>query len=139
MKLVVDLAQRAEDESANTLQVVRAKLQQEQTKLAELENYYGEYENRFSVEMNTCSVAQLVQTRSFLQRLAIALEGQKQQIIAVERTLEACRNEWHKRHLKHNSLKDLVARYRIEEARDRDVLEQKMLDEWVSSRPSQNS
>jgi len=139
MQVVVDIARRAEEECAGTLQVVRSKLQQEQTKLVELENYYGEYENRFSVEINTCSVVQLMQTRSFLQRLAVAIEGQKQQIIAVERTLSACRNEWHKRYLKHNSLKDLVARYRNEEARDRDVIEQKMIDEWVSSRPSQNT
>lgn len=132
LKVVVELAQRAEDEAANRFEAARKALDHEVEVLTEIENYYADYEIKFGAATQGLRAAQLMQSRDFLNRLSEARSGQKHQVQRAEKTLELVRQEWHKVHLKHKALKDLVAQYKVQEYLVLEKIEQKHLDEWVT-------
>ena len=131
MKVVVDMAQRAEDDAASQLEKCRRAFDEEQQRLTDLEQYYSEYDQRFQ---NSPAVRadQLSANRQFLQQLRETCNTQSMQVKRAEALLEAAKGYWRDQHLKHRNLKQYVDKLRSQENAVREKLEQKILDEWVS-------
>ena len=131
MKVVVEMAQRAEDDAAAQLAKSRQELDEELQRLNDLEHYYQEYDQRFQ---NTPAVRadQLSANRQFLQQLRDTCSAQGVQVKRAEHLLEAAKGYWRDQHLKHKNLKNYVEKLRAQEGAVREKLEQKLLDDWVS-------
>lgn len=131
MKVVVDMAQRAEDDAASQLAKCRRALDEELQRLNDLEQYYQEYDQRFQ---NTPAVRadQLSANRQFLQQLRETCNAQHMQVKKAEALLEAAKSYWRNQHLKHLNLQQYVDKLRSQEGAVREKLEQKLLDDWAS-------
>lgn len=132
LKIVVDIAQREQEKSARAFQQARDAHQQEITKLEELERYYQDYEKSFSAKTAGLRASDIANARALLQQIVAVQEGQKLQISNARQIMEQAKKEWHLNRLKCENLEGLIKRYRVEEDKEAEVLEQKIMDEWVS-------
>lgn len=133
LKVVLELAQKAEDEAADIFNKARKQLTGEQQRLEDLCTYYNDYQQSLAAASGLQTVDAIVRSRGFLQQLAQA-KSQQQQIVAQYAKLsDQKKRAWHKAHLKHRALKDLIMRLKADEAQVLSRKEEKLLDEWVGS------
>ena len=130
LQVVLELAEREKDAAAQAFEQAQMQFTQEQHKLTQLSDYYRDYESSFSARRDL-RASDLMQQRNFLQQLSQAQQQQQAVINSVERLLEEKRELWHKCHLKHQKLAELIARYRSEEEAALAKKEQKVMDEWA--------
>lgn len=132
IKIVVELAQREEENAASLFQKAQQELETEHRRLRELEEYYTGYQDYFGGSQASIRASDLQKSRLFLQQLADAITNQQQHITRVESAVNQRRSAWHICHLKHKSLVELTERYRNEESLVLNKKEQKLLDEWFN-------
>ncbi|MFC3609037.1 flagellar export protein FliJ [Stutzerimonas tarimensis] len=128
---VIDMAERAERESAKRLGQGQTLLTQAQEKLADLDRYYSDYQQQWMTEGSQGVSGQwLMNYQRFLSQLETAI-GQQQRNVAWHRdNLAKLRQDWQQRHARLEGLRKLVERH-LQEARvAADKREQKMLDEF---------
>ena len=132
LHIVLELAERDENEATEAVQVFRKRLQDEQQRLLELKEYYQEYENLFSRQRSGIRASEIASQRQFLVELIRMQDRQTQQIAIVEKGLNQKLDAWRRCHLKYQALEQLIARIKQEENRVLDRKEQKLLDEWFA-------
>ncbi|MBX2857491.1 MAG: flagellar export protein FliJ [Cellvibrionaceae bacterium] len=132
LQVVVDIAEQTENEAAAFFDAAKSALHRELSALESIDNYYADYHRQFSGEKKGVRAADLMKSREFLTRLAQMRDAQRLKVDLAERDLQAAQEQWHKSHLKHKGLNDLIGRYRSEECRQLDIAEQKHLDEWIT-------
>lgn len=131
LSLVLDIAERAENKAAEAFEMARRLLQEDQDKLADLQRYYADYEQSFS-QPTLLRAQDIMQQRSFLQRLAEAVRQQEQIVERRGSIAESKQKDWRTAHLKRRALQELIERVRADEQKVLTRKEQKMLDEWFS-------
>lgn len=97
-------------------------------RLAELQGYCRDYAGRRPVG-GTVSGAQWADFQTFLVRLDNAVATQAAEVGQARRKLDAHRQRWRIQRQKTESLARVVERYRDDEHRERDLQQQKLLDE----------
>lgn len=131
LAVVLDLADRQVQKASEIYNIALQAWKADEARLEELRSYYAEYEHAFS-HGNALRASEIARQRGFLQKLADAIVQQGE---VVRHRYEVAENKkalWHKAHLKHGALRDLIQRIRADEERALSKREEKMLDEWFT-------
>ncbi|WP_185231269.1 flagellar export protein FliJ [Teredinibacter franksiae] len=134
MDIVIELARRKQDSAALELRDQQKILQASQQRWHELKEYYQHYESAFAGNNSKIRASQLGQSRTFLQQMSQAIEGQGLVVQQAEKQLLQAQAEWQKCYLKQQSLIDLQQRYVEEEGAMLERKEQAQIEEWVAQR-----
>lgn len=127
---VVKVAENREQEAARLLGDAQSALSQAQHRLTELEGYREEYISRFhSTGSVGMSAAQMMDYRTFLGKLDLAITEQRTVVEQADQFAEQQRQEWFARRGKVKMLDTVVARYQADEQRDANRKEQGDQDE----------
>lgn len=137
LQLVLDMAAKAEDKAAEALELARQLKLTDEQKLAELCQYYEDYEISFRRPQTLIRAEEMLRQRGFLMQLSEAKEQQSQ--VVEKRTVIFTNKQqlWQVAHLKRKSMQDLVQRLQSDEDRLLSRREEKMLEEWFTQTASQ--
>ncbi len=130
LKPVVDHAQRNEQEAARRLGEGNRYLQQQIKRLGDLQHYRLEYYQGFQERgRQGMSVTQMREFQRFMAQLDTAIEKQNEVIANARQRVEALRQVWFQKRNKKKMLDTVVDKYRLEEVRADERLEQRQNDE----------
>jgi flagellar FliJ protein len=128
IKTIVDIKATQEKNALEVLGAVQRKLLALQTQVEGLRIYRREYQDRFDLlGIKGVNVAQLLEFRSFIDKLDKAIIGQEQMLSSIEAELMAKRKIWEELHHKTQSLQkvcDSALLVEIKQEAKREQLEQ---------------
>jgi flagellar protein FliJ len=130
--IVLELAERHEEQTAQAYELARRLWQEDQSKLDELRQYYADYEAAFAAPSACRRAEDFARQRAFLGQLN---DAKKQQESVVEKRLEITKSKqrvWQEARLKRKAMQELIDRLRAGEAKKLSKQEAKMLDEWFN-------
>jgi len=105
IKTIVDIKANQEKSALEVLGAVQRKHQGMQAQVEGLRNYRREYQDRFDqLGVKGVNVAQLLEFRSFIDKLDKAIIGQEQMLDSIEAEVKAKRKIWEELHHKTQSL-----------------------------------
>lgn len=136
IQLVLDLAARQLQTAKENVTETQSRLKEERERLAGLRGYYSEYSQQFAACNIVIRAQDIANQRFFLSQLAGAIQQQETQIAGIEVHLDDALGVWRERHLKHQSLADLVEKLHLSEAAELETKTQKILDDWYSQTSS---
>lgn len=119
LRLVLQLAERAETEAANSLRLQRQQLQAQQQQLMQISQYIDEY-NRDANRLGQSSVQQMLGQRAFLGQLDQLKETQTQAVSQLDQQTQKAEVNWQQLYQRRQKLEQLIA--------ELDAAHQKMLD-----------
>lgn len=134
MQPVRKLKLQEERQLAKKLAQTQQALAQEKTQLEMLHQYQRDYfasltETHRSGGTQLQQASQLEKYQQFLSRLHKAIENQRQVYDIKEKAVEAARQEWAQANARLKALDNLIERMRLEEERQQDKREQRMIDD----------
>ncbi|MEZ5527902.1 MAG: flagellar export protein FliJ [Gammaproteobacteria bacterium] len=130
LESVVQLAQNRAQEAAQALAFVQQRLQDEQNKLEQLQQYLAEYRDTVAQEGSKgLTVAVFRRYKDFSDNVSKAIAAQTQQVSTVRRQVEQVRRHWQMLDAKHQGLLKLQDNARQAENLLSRRQEQKELDE----------
>lgn len=132
LDIVLDLAERTEQKAAQAYELARRLWQEDTQKLKDLEVYCMEYEASISTARVVRRAQDMVRDRGFLQQIYRARQQQESVVKQREGLAEQKKQLWHKSHLKHRALRNLIQRMREDEQKSLNRKEEKLLDEWFA-------
>ena len=133
MQLVLQLAQRDEEQIQNQIRQINEAIGQLQAQIQSLEEYTQEYARGFAANTDAKSAQTIMQERGFLQQMSEAISQQKQQESTLISQKERYQETWKVHHLKCKNLENLIKSYQQEEQQLADKLEQKNMDEFATT------
>ncbi|WP_333878498.1 flagellar export protein FliJ [Methylobacter sp.] len=140
IKTIVDIKATQEKKALEVLGVVQRKLQTMQAQVEGLRNYRQEYQDRFEqLGIKGVNVAQLLEFRSFIDKLDKAIIGQEQMLSSVEVEVIAKRKIWEELHHKTQSLQKVCDSALVVEMKQEAKREQQEQDERASRIGRNNS
>ncbi|MCF7202752.1 flagellar export protein FliJ [Pseudomonas oligotrophica] len=129
---VVEMAAKAEREAARLFSQGQAQLAQAEGKLAELEQYFGDYQQQWMQQGSQGVSGQwLMNYQRFLSQLESAIAQQQRSVAWYRDNLGKLRSQWQQRHARVEGLGKLVDGYLREARVAADKREQKLLDEFA--------
>ncbi|MCP5331217.1 MAG: flagellar export protein FliJ [Pseudomonadales bacterium] len=132
LESVVQLAQNRAQEAAQALAFVQQRLQDEQNKLEQLQQYLAEYRDTVAQEGSKgLTVAVFRRYKDFSDNVSKAIAAQTQQVSTVRRQVEQVRRHWQMLDAKHQGLLKLQDNARQAENLLSRRQEQKELDEMA--------
>lgn len=138
---VIDMAERAERESARLFGQGQTQLAQAEAKLGELHQYFGDYQQQWMTQGSEGVSGQwLLNYQRFLSQLESAIAQQQRGVDWHRGNLDKLREQWQQRRARLDGLRKLVDRYLQEARTAADKREQKLLDEFsqrLAGRPKQ--
>ncbi len=137
LQIVLDLAEQAEHDAAEAFEMARKLKIQDEQKLYELNQFYEDYEMDFRRPQPFLRAEEMQRQRGFLVQLCEARDQQQQILEHRTKVLESKQTLWQTAHLKRKALNDLIERLKLDEARELDKKEEKMLDEWFAQTAQQ--
>lgn len=135
LQLVLQLAQKAEDDAASRVREQAGLLQNEKIQLQELKDYSGQYLNSYANMRDGVSAHQMINYSGFIGRLADAIKDQENKIQRVQEGLDKLKSQWSIAHQKRKALEDLIERLKKEHSNELEKRLQKELDE-LANRPN---
>lgn len=133
IKTIVDIKAAQEKNALEVLGAVQRKLQSMQAQVEGLRSYRQEYQHRFDqLGIKGVNVAQLLEFRSFIDKLDKAIIGQEQVLSAIEAELAAKRKIWEDLHNKTQSLQKVCDSALMAEMKQEAKREQQEQDERAS-------
>lgn len=133
LKLIIELAERREQQAAAQLGQVRERQAAEQRRLQELRGYRDEYHgNRRPEARGGMSAAQLRNFKHFTGRLHNAVGQQQQVLEQFGRECERLEQRWRHARSRRVALEKLRVRYQEADARRQDRREQHLIDEHAA-------
>jgi flagellar FliJ protein len=140
IKTIVDIKANQEKSALEVLGAVRRKHQSMQEQVEGLRNYRREYQDRFDqLGVNGVNVAQLLEFRSFIDKLDKAIIGQEQLLDSIEAEVKAKRKIWEELHHKTQSLQKVCDSALKVEMKQEAKREQQEQDERASRIGRNNS
>jgi len=128
IKTIVDIKATQEKNALEALGAVQRKLLTLQAQVEGLRNYRKEYQDRFDqLGIKGVNVAQLMEFRSFIDKLDKAIIGQEHLLSSIEAELMAKRKIWEELHQKTQSLQkvcDSALAIEMKQEAKREQLEQ---------------
>lgn len=133
---VVEMAEKAEQAASQRLGHFQGQVRLAESKLADLENFRGDYQKQWIDKGSTGVSGQwLMNYQRFLNQLETAIAQQRQSVVWHINNLNKAREVWQNAYARVEGLRKLVQRY-IDEARAlEDKREQKLLDELAQRLP----
>lgn len=133
IKTIVDIKASQEKNALEALGAVQRQLQAMQAQIEGLKNYRKEYQGRFDqLGMKGVNVAQLLEFRSFIDKLDKAIIGQEQVLHSIEAELKTKRKVWEELHQKTQSLQKVCDSALMAEMKQEAKREQREQDERAS-------
>jgi flagellar protein FliJ len=140
IKTIVDIKATQEKNALEVLGAVQRRLQNMQAQIEGLRNYRKEYQDRFDLlGVKGVSVAQLLEFRSFIDKLDKAIIGQEQMLSSIEAEVIAKRKIWEDLHHKTQSLQKVCDSALVVEVKQEARREQQEQDERASRIGRNNS
>ncbi|MCK9637824.1 MAG: flagellar export protein FliJ [Methylobacter tundripaludum] len=140
IKTIVDIKATQEKNALEVLGAVQRKLLTMQAQVQGLRNYRQEYQDRFDqMGVKGVNVAQLLEFRSFIEKLDKAIMGQEQVLISIEAEVMAKRKIWEELHHKTQSLQKVCDSALVVEMKQEAKREQQEQDERASRIGRNNS
>ena len=128
MAIVLNLAQKEEENAAQSLNIARQQLLSEQEQLQQLDDYRNQYLADYSVSSAPRNAQQLINYSSFIQRIDQLKLERSQKVERAERVVVKAQTVWQQLYQKRKSIADLIERYKVEEQLAIDKKLQKELD-----------
>lgn len=141
IKTIVDIKATQEKDALEALGASQRKLLAMQAQVENLKKYRREYQGRFNqLGSSGTNAAQLLEFRSFMDKLDKAVAGQEHSLREYEADLTAKRRTWEGMHHRTQSLQKVYHSALASEAKDINKLEQLEQDERASRlRPNSSS
>lgn len=140
IKTIVEIKATQEKNALEMLGAVQRKLQGMQAQVEGLRNYRKEYQDRFDqLGSKGVNVAQLLEFRSFIDKLDKAIMGQEQALNSIEAEVTAKRKIWEELHHKTQSLQKVCDSALVVEMKQEAKQEQQEQDERASRIGRNNS
>jgi flagellar FliJ protein len=140
IKTIVDIKANQEKSALEALGAVQRKHQGMQAQVEGLRNYRREYQDRFDqLGVKGVNVAQLLEFRSFIDKLDKAIIGQEQMLDSIEAEVKAKRKIWEELHQKTQSLQKVCDSALKVEMKQEAKREQQEQDERASRIGRNNS
>jgi flagellar FliJ protein len=140
IKTIVDIKANQEKSALEVLGAVQRKHQGMQAQVEGLRNYRREYQDRFDqLGVKGVNVAQLLEFRSFIDKLDKAIIGQEQMLDSIEAEVKAKRKIWEELHHKTQSLQKVCDSALKVEMKQEAKREQQEQDERASRIGRNNS
>ncbi|MDP1969728.1 MAG: flagellar export protein FliJ [Methylobacter sp.] len=140
MKTFVEIKATQEKSALEVLGAVQRKLQGMQVQVEGLRNYRKEYQDRFDqLGSRGVNIAQLLEFRSFIDKLDKAIIGQEQVLRSIEAEVIAKRKIWEELHHKTQSLQKVCDSALVIEMKQEAKREQQEQDERASRIGRNNS
>lgn len=140
IKTIVDIKATQEKNALEALGAVQRKLQNMQNQVDGLINYRQEYRERFEqLGAKGVNVAQLLEFRSFIEKLDKAIIGQERVLDSIDAELKAKRKIWEGLHHKTQSLQKVCDSALVVEMKQEAKREQLEQDERASRIGRNNS
>ncbi|MDK2797877.1 MAG: flagellar protein FliJ [Tepidiphilus sp.] len=134
-RLLKELVQREEDEAAERMGACNRRQREAQEKLALLERFRDEYEERLRQALrDDASPERILNHRGFLTRLDDALILQREELARCAQRLEEAHRAWQAVRTRRRAFEVLEARADAEALAQAQRLAQKMLDEHASQK-----
>jgi flagellar export protein FliJ len=129
MKLVLQLAERSEQEAADALQQYREKLQQAQAQLQQVADYQAEYIAQLNEKKSPKNASEMLNDRQFLQQLSEAEQAQQERFIQLERQQPHFLSNWQTFYQRRKNIEKLIVRLNKSDDELADKQLQKEMDE----------
>ncbi|MDI1276508.1 flagellar export protein FliJ [Methylobacter sp.] len=140
IKTIVEIKANQEKSALEVLGGVQRQLQSMQAQVEGLRNYRKEYQDRFDqLGAKGVNVAQLLEFRSFIDKLDKAIMGQEQILSSIEVEVIAKRKIWEELHHKTQSLQKVCDSALVVEMKQEAKREQQEQDERASRIGRNNS
>lgn len=140
IKTIVEIKATQEKNALEVLGAAQRKLQGMQAQVEGLRNYRKEYQDRFDqLGSRGVNVAQLLEFRSFIDKLDKAIMGQEQMLNSIEVEVTAKRKIWEELHHKTQSLQKVCDSALVVEVKQEAKREQQEQDERASRIGRNNS
>lgn len=140
IKTIVDIKATQEKNALEAVGAVQRKLQSMQAQVEGLRVYRQEYQARFDqLGVKGVNVAQLLEFRSFIDKLDKAIIGQEQVLSSIEVELVSKRKIWEELHHKTQSLQKVCDSALVVEMKQEAKREQQEQDERASRIGRNNS
>jgi flagellar protein FliJ len=131
MKIVLTLAEKAEDEAAKRVKEQLDLIKLEQEQLQDLNAYSEQYLQSYSELRTGVNAQEMINYSGFIGRLADAIKEQEEKIQRLQQGLDKLKSQWSITHQKRKALE----RLKKEESAVLEKLLQKELDE-LANRPN---
>jgi len=129
MKLVLQLAERAEQAAADALQQYREKLQQAQAQLQQVADYQAEYVTQLNQKTSPKNAAEMLNDRQFLQQLSEAEQAQRERFTQLEQQQPHFLSNWRALYQRRKNIEKLIVRLRKSDDQLAEKQLQKEMDE----------
>lgn len=140
IRTIVEIKATQEKNALEVLGAVQRKLQNMQEQVEGLRNYRKEYQDRFDqLGVKGVNVTQLLEFRSFIDKLDKAIIGQEQLLSSIEAELMDKRKIWEELHHKTQSLQKVCDSALAVEVKQEAKREQQEQDERASRIGRNNS
>lgn len=138
MQVVLLLADRKENESAQRLNQFQIQVAAEEEQLRQLDEYAKQYLHIYAERKEAVRADELIAYSGFIQRLATARKDQELRLESFYHTRDKLQQQWRENHHKRNSIEELIARLKIEENNQLEKRLQKEMDDIVSQQYARN-
>lgn len=132
MEVVLTLAKRAEDDVAKRLGQIQQEVSQGEDQLKQLQEYNEAYKQELQAKTQGLSGQDMINSRSFLQRLGSAEQEQQGRMTQMRALQDSVRQQWHLKHHYRQSISDLIERTRKSENFVEEKRLQSQLDELAT-------
>lgn len=129
MKLVLQLAERAESDAADALQQYRDKLEQAKAQLQQVADYQSEYIDKLNQKKAPRNGAEMLNDRQFLQQLSEAEQAQQERFQQLEQQQPHFLSNWQALYQRRKNIEKLIARLNKSEDQATEKQLQKEMDE----------
>lgn len=133
LRLIVDLAEKAEQQALAEWGRLQQKLQQEEQQKQQLDDYVGEYQRGISMPSSrSLRGGDIHNAMGFISQIKQALSQQQQQIALLQQQVEQAQQAYVEQHAKVKALHNLLEKLDLEFDQQQDKQAQRLADEWAN-------
>lgn len=132
IQILVDLAKTEQENALTELGQLQSQKTEHQAQLESLNQYLQSYIDDINLTGMTLMPIQLHTTQGFINKLNLAINGQKEQVQALEMAIEKARQVWFEKRARVEAMQKLWDKVSQKEQFKLDKQEQSMLDDLAS-------
>ena len=138
LKVIVDLAEKAEQQALAEWGRLQQKLQQEEQQKQQLDSYVSEYQKRISAPSSQqLSGGSIQNALGFISQIKQALNQQQQQLNLLQQQVDNAHSVYTSQHGKVKALHNLLDKLDKEFDSEQEKQAQRLADEWANRKAFQ--
>jgi flagellar FliJ protein len=133
LKTIVDLKAAQTKTALESMGACQRRRVAMENQITGLKNYRLDYQSKLDkLGGGGANIAQLLEFKSFIEKLDKAIAGQEQALLAIEQELQFKKNAWESLHFRTQGLQKVCDKALVVEAKHEDKAEQQAMDERAS-------